>query len=86
MSKFWIRTQDRDRLIVVHHLHVSSNAVYGDGYFLGEYSSKHIATKVLDMVQEALTPRLVIDVDGRIEQIGGRDIVFQMPQENEVIV
>lgn len=96
----WVRSQDKKMLVEASNFGINDEGYYGsksthytidcdvhDSTFeLGKYSTEEKAFKVLDKLQEALTPRLIIDVDGRIEEKGGRDIVFQMPQDEEVIV
>ena len=49
---------------------------------IGKYSTKEKALKVLDKIQEAIVPKLIIDVDGRVEK--NENMVFQMPQDDEV--
>ena len=80
----WIRSQDEELLIKTtciclggenhtkwdYHRIYASNAE-GDNWYIGKYSTKEKALKVLDMIQ-----KLVYDY-----QLGE---IFQMPQDDEV--
>lgn len=84
----WIRSQDKSKLVEAHTFDLGEyfdEDVYADNIVVGRYSTKEKALKVLDMIQDAMQPKLIIDVDGRIEQTGGKQI-FVMPQDDEVIV
>lgn len=96
----WIRSQDKELLIKVKEVYISNNSlknlwlkelykketlilnylIQTDMTALGTYSTKEKAMKVLDMIQERLF---------YIERFGAHhtnEIVFQMPQDEEVEV
>ena len=79
----WIRSQDEERLIKAvciylggenhtkwdyHRIYASS--AEGDNWYIGKYSTKEKALKVLDMIQKL--------INWQIEE------VFQMPSDDEV--
>lgn len=85
----WIRSQNRMKLVNVNKLnivyrHQWAYDVYSDNFIMGTYSTEENALKVLDMIQEAIVPKLIIDVDGRVEKV--EKMVFEMPKEEEVIL
>lgn len=60
------------------------SAVAGREYFLGKYSTKEKAIKVLDMIQEqCLEPTYISDI-GSGEYAKYEHVVFQMPEDCEV--
>lgn len=69
----WIRSQDRDTLIDAHSIYLKGTregfCIFADGKFLGAYSTKEKALKVIDQIQKNITS----------ERIG-----FLMPQDKEV--
>jgi hypothetical protein len=73
----WIRRQDKEMLIkaVCIYLgggnHICASSAEGNNWYIGKYSTKEKALKVLDEIQ-----KLIYDY-----QIGG---VFKMPQDDEV--
>ena len=73
----WIRRQDKEMLIeaVCIYLgsgnHICASTAEGDNWYIGKYSTKEKALKVLDMIQ-----KLICDY-----KIRG---LFQMPQDDEV--
>jgi hypothetical protein len=80
----WIRRQDKEMLIEAvciylggeNHTKWDYHRIYastaeGDNWYIGKYSTKEKALKVLDMIQ-----KLIYDY-----QLGG---VFQMPSDDEV--
>lgn len=96
MGSIWVRSQDKIKMFLVDNIAISkapysngklelSTICDGNSKILGMYSTLDKCLKVLDMFQEVLTPKLIIDVDGRFEQTSG-DTVFVMPQDDEVIV
>jgi hypothetical protein len=73
----WIRSQDKEKLIKVVCIylcgenHICASSVEYDRWYIGKYSSKEKALKVLDMIQKRICDY----------QHGE---VFQMPQDDEV--
>ena len=76
----WIRSQDKEILIKATCIYLGSenyenciraSSAEGNNWYIGKYSTKEKALKVLDEIQ-----KLIYDY-----QIGG---VFQMPQDDEV--
>lgn len=81
----WIRRQDKEMLIkaVCIYLgggnHICASSAEGDNWYIGKYSTKEKALKVLDEIQKFIvadTLNAVYDY-----RLGG---VFQMPQDDEV--
>lgn len=85
----WIRTKDKERLINCKSLYIGiihfgnggkggngieSYGIYEDEVIgtLGNYNSKEKALKVLDMIKNHIQSRV------------NEDMVFQMPQDEEV--
>jgi hypothetical protein len=75
----WIRSQNEELLIKATCIYLGNeNRVYayasntgGDNWYIGKYSTKEKALKVLDMIQKLIC-------DYQYEE------VFQMPQDNEI--
>jgi hypothetical protein len=76
----WIRSQDKEILIKAiciylcgenHENCIRASCANGNNWYIGEYSTKEKALKVLDEIQ-----KLIYDY-----QLG---VVFQMPQDDEV--
>ena len=88
----WIRSQNKEKLINVNcHLCVdyaeydmddetelkpAKYGIWGDNAILGIYSTKEKALKVLDMIETHLE-----ELEYKIHN---REVVFQMPQDDEV--
>ena len=67
----WIRSQDRKKLKEIHDVGIyRDNKIWADCSFIGEYSTKEKALKVLDQLGEHLENPF--------------RLVFQMPQDDEV--
>lgn len=68
----WIRSQDRDTLIDAHSIYLKGTregfCIFADGKFLGAYSTKEKALKVIDQIDDCLTAKAVY-------------LVFTMPQD-----
>lgn len=86
----WIRSQDRKKLTEIHDVTIyHDKQIWAGCSFIGEYSTKEKALKVLDEIQDAIE-----DTDYyRIDNIGhgtyalGKGVqVYQMPQDEEVEV
>ena len=90
--KFWIRSQDKETLILAEEISSwrdanDSKLFYVSAYsnILGTYSSKEKALKVLDMIEEYLKEPKFYNYNGDTF-IPINKAVFQMPQNDEVIV
>lgn len=67
----WIRSQDRKKLKEIHDVGIfRDNKIWADCSFIGEYSTKEKALKVLDEIVHSLEYPY--------------NSVFQMPQDEEV--
>ena len=91
----WVRSQNKEVLINANGVRIVYEDTYcivcdyydGELYYLGEYSTKEKALKVMDMIQNAITGTrfeftdIVRDCD-----LAGIEIhnVFNMPQDSEV--
>jgi hypothetical protein len=81
----WIRTQDKEKLLKVDFFELDETRIYcniadNGGYnyvFLGQYSTKEKALKVLDIIQEHINNMYI----GLADYMGKP---FQMPQDSEV--
>jgi|LSQX01.1.fsa_nt_gb hypothetical protein len=82
----WIRSQDKEILIKATCICLGSenheNCIYAssaevNGWYIGKYSTKEKALKVIDMIQNLIDRAFKYDY-----QLGG---VFQMPSDDEVI-
>lgn len=91
-----VRSQNKEMLINANNIRIISDSrsydiicdfYDGDYYYLGEYSTKEKAMKVIDMIQNAITGTrfeftdIVRDCD-----LAGIEIhnVFNMPKDEEV--
>jgi hypothetical protein len=85
----WIRSQDKEILIKAtciclgseNHICAYASNAEGDNWYIGKYSTKEKALKVLDEIQKLIINSLVIAYLNHNYQIEG---VFQMPQDDEV--
>ena len=92
----WIRSQNKKVLINANNIRIISDSrsydiicdfYDGEYYYLGEYSTKEKALKVMDMIQNAITGTrfeftdIVRDCD-----LAGIEIhnVFNMPKDGDV--
>lgn len=92
----WIRSQNKEMLINANNIRIINDSrsydiicdfYDGDYYYLGEYSTKEKAMKVMDMIQNAITGTrfeftdIVRDCD-----LAGIEIhnVFNMPKDEEI--
>lgn len=68
----WIRSQDRKKLKEIHDVGIyRDKQIWADCSFIGEYSTKEKALKVLDEIVHSLEYPY--------------DYVFQMPADDEVM-
>ena len=70
----WIRSQEKEMIINCYALEIDlgdGKSICSNGYVLGTYSTKEKALKVLDMIETHL-------------EIHDREVVFKMPQDDEV--
>ena len=82
----WIRSQDREMLIKAVCIYLGSenhekdcicaSSADGNKWYIGRYSTREKALKVLDEIQNLINRSFMYDY-----QLGG---VFQMPQDDEV--
>lgn len=78
----WIRSQDKEILIkaVCIYLcgenHICASTDEKDRWYIGKYSTKEKALKMLDMIEKFINRSFMYGY-----QLGG---VFQMPQDDEV--
>ena len=95
----WIRSQNEQELInaetikYYNHYHGAKNAIIVDEFFMGEYSSREKAMRVLDMIQNEIRKPYRTYSKGEsslgiITQAleNYSDKIFQMPQDDEVEV
>ena len=92
----WIRNQNKEMLINANNIRIISDSrsydiicdsYDGEYYYLGEYSTKEKAMKVMDIIQNAITGTrfeftdIVRDCD-----LAGIEIhnVFNMPKDEEM--
>lgn len=92
----WLRSQNKEMLINANNIRIISDShsydiicdfYDGEYYYLGEYSTKEKALKVMDMIQNAITGTrfeftdIVRDCD-----LAGIEIhnVFNMPKDGDV--
>lgn len=92
-----IRSQDKMSLVKFENIVININNINGkeiicwsqmnpgeDEYIsLGHYSTKAKAMKVLDMIQEAYCKFMSVKND---DAWGGKESVFYMPADSEVVV
>ncbi len=79
----YIRSQEKDILCECTEVWIEQDEdncnchqIVNDDWILGEYSTKEKALKALDMLEKHL--------EYLENKVGGRKIVFQMPQERDV--
>lgn len=90
--RIWIRTQDKIKLVnmPVKIIDICQSEegydIYADTQKIGNYSTEEKAIKVLDMIQVKIKEPIyqVNIVVGEIET--HKDIVFEMPQDDEVVI
>lgn len=89
----WIRSQNKEELIkcnsfVYAERNIYPNkikcCIYGNGVFIGIYSTKEKALKVLDMIQERIARSILLKQKDMIIPIKNYGDIFQMPQDSEV--
>ena len=80
----WIRSQDKKILTEIHDVEIDSGfIVWGSGSLIGEYSTQEKAIKVLDMIQEKIIERELMNF-GLAKRFSYEHCAFQMPQDDEV--
>ena len=80
----WIRSQDKKILTEIHDVEIDSGfKVWGNGSLIGEYSTQEKAIKVLDMIQEKIIERELMNF-GLAKRFSYEHCAFQMPQDDEV--
>ena len=80
----WIRSQDKKILTEIHDVEIDSGfKVWGSGSLIGEYSTQEKAIKVLDMIQEKIIERELMNF-GLVKRFSYEHCAFQMPQDDEV--
>ena len=89
----WVRSQNKEMLINANNIRIISDSrsydiicdfYDGDYYYLGEYSTKEKAMKVMDMIQNAITGTMFEFTDiVRDCDLAGIEIhnVFNMPKD-----
>lgn len=94
----WIRSQNRNVLVNADKFSISKEhevfRIYSVNYFLGEYSTEENAIKVMDMIQKQIgfcsegyeIVRPVLKSDPFEPYWRKREVVFNMPKDNEVEV
>ena len=82
----WIRSQDKKILTEIHDVEIDSGfKVWGSGSLIGEYSTQEKAIKVLDMIQEKIIERELMNF-GLAKRFSYEHCAFQMPQDEDVDV
>ena len=89
--RIWIRSQDKEMLILAEAISLWCNPSSGSknfnisayGGIVGEYSTKEKALKVLDMIEEHLKEPKAYNYNGDTF-IPVNKVLFQMPQDDEV--
>lgn len=96
-----IRSQNKEMLINANNIRIISDSrsydiicdfYDGDYYYLGEYSTKEKAMKVMDMIQKRIAfcsesyeiVRPVLESDPFEPYWKKREVVFQIPKDEEV--
>ena len=87
-----IRSQNKQRIFnmdTITHIRADEDndiCVYFQGqfYIIGKYSNEEKAIKVLDMIEEFYTKPVICDVFSDNEKFIYSNLVFHMPQDNEV--
>jgi hypothetical protein len=95
----WVRTQDKEKFLKVDFFELDETSIYcniaNGGYnyvFLGQYSTKEKALKVLDMIQEFIKGQKESyyaykdnkEIVNHYYYPNKEQLVFQMPQDSEV--
>lgn len=86
----WVRTQDKERLINTDYIFIVNCTIncktLDNTYYLGSYPTEEKAEKVLDMIEEHLTTKLVeFDLNGNVTHTYYKaDDIFIMPKAWEV--
>lgn len=93
----WIRSQNKEMLINENNIRIisDSRSYYiicdfydGDYYYLGEYSTKEKALKVMDMIHDQIMLGSLkyedIKSNDNTQQWLKSEFVFQMPKDEEV--
>lgn len=97
----WVRSQNKEMLINANNIRISDSRSYdiicdfydGDYYYLGKYSTKEKALKVLDFIQMKLIlhftetyeiVRPVLNSEQWEPYWKKNEYVFQMPADEEV--
>lgn len=87
----WIRSQDRKKLKKIHDVGIfRDNKIWADCSFIGEYSTKEKALKVLDEIQTCVMTEHHYHTDD--ENCTRRFFtkewkeIYQMPQDEDVEV
>ena len=79
-----IRSQDKKILTEIHDVEIDSGfKVWGSGSLIGEYSTQEKAIKVLNMIQEKIIERELMNF-GLAKRFSYEHCAFQMPQDDEV--
>ena len=82
----WIRSQDKKILTEIHDVEIDSGfKAWGSGSLIGEYSTQEKAIKVLDMIQEKIIERELMNF-GLAKRFSYEHCAFQMPQDEDVDV
>ncbi|KEI96408.1 hypothetical protein N497_17880 [Clostridium botulinum F 357] len=76
----WIRSKGKDVLVHCENIEADGLSIYGEHYFLGEYSTEGRALEVLDMIQDRIMQGSRFD-DIYNGKRTTRDFVFQMPEK-----
>ena len=97
----WLRSQNKEMLINANNIRIISDShsydiicdfYDGEYYYLGEYSTKEKALKVMNMIQRQIVSRSesyeivrpVLKSDTFEPYWKKREVVFQMPKDQEV--
>lgn len=86
----WIRSQDKNSFYKYIGFEIGDNVIKATRVdskviLVGKYSTEEKALKVLDMIQEHIKPKYMLDKENMVVSIPQNN-VFQMPQDSEVIV
>ena len=97
----WLRSQNKEMLINANNIRIISDShsydiicdfYDGEYYYLGEYSTKEKALKVMNIIQRQIVSRSesyeivrpVLESDPFEPYWKKREVVFQMPKDEEV--
>ena len=84
----WIRSQDKETIVKANRIDVVVNTIRccnnDDSIFIGEYSNREKALKVLGMIQTRIIENYSDRQVPYTEEKYNAYYVFQMPQDNEV--